>query len=66
VTLLPWAWAINGAGSVIATPLANLVMIEFGYTVLLALAFTLYVVVACSLPGRGEVRPALAFPGTVQ
>ena len=66
VTLLPWAWAINGAGSVIATPLANLVMIELGYTVLLGLAFALYVVVACSLPGRGEIRPALAFPGAVQ
>lgn len=66
VTLMPWAWAINGAGSVIATPLANLVMVELGYTVLLGLAFALYVVVACSLPGRGEIRPALAFPGAVQ
>ena len=66
VTLLPWAWAINGAGSVIATPLANLVMVELGYTVLLGLAFALYVVVACTLPGRGEVQPALAFPGTVR
>ena len=66
VTLMPWAWAINGAGSVIATPLANLVMVELGYSVLLGLAFALYVVVACSLPGRGEMRPALAFPGAVQ
>lgn len=66
VTLMPWAWAINGAGSVIATPLANLVMVELGYSVLLGLAFALYVVVACSLPGRGEIRPALAFPGAVQ
>jgi hypothetical protein len=66
VTLLPWAWAINGAGSVIATPLANLVMVECGYTVLLGLAFVLYVVVALNLPGRSEVRPALAFPGTVR
>ena len=55
VTLLPWAWA-STAGSVIATPLANLVMVE-GATVLLALAFTLYVVVACSLPGLAKVRP---------
>jgi hypothetical protein len=66
VTLLPWAWAINGAGSVIATPLANLVMVECGYSVLLGLAFALYVAVAWSLPGRREVRPALAFPGTVR
>ncbi|MFO1161333.1 MAG: hypothetical protein U1E60_21025 [Reyranellaceae bacterium] len=66
VTLLPWAWAINGAGSVIATPLANLVMVEWGYTVLLGLAFALYLVVACSLPGRSESKAALAFPGTVR
>ena len=51
VAVLPWAWAINGAGSVIATPLANLVMVEFGYTVLLGLAFALYVMVACSQSG---------------
>jgi hypothetical protein len=46
-----WAWAINGAGSVIATPLTNLVMVEFGYNVLLALAFALYVMVATSWRG---------------
>src|SRR4029434_3666717 len=48
VALLPWAWAINGAGSVIASPLANLVMVEFGYKVLLGLAFALYMMVAAS------------------
>jgi hypothetical protein len=66
VNLLPWAWAINGAGSVIATPLANLIMVEFGYTMLLGIAFTLYVVVACSPLDRGEIRDAIAFPRTVR
>jgi hypothetical protein len=41
-------------------------MVELGHSVLLGLAFALYVVVACTLPGRGEIRPALAFPGAVQ
>ena len=51
VALLPWAWALNGAGSVIATPLANLAMVEFGYEWLLGLAFALYLVVACAQTG---------------
>jgi len=61
VALLPWAWAINGAGSVIASPLANLVMVEFGYKVLLGLAFALYVTVAISLPGGARIRSAFGF-----
>jgi hypothetical protein len=59
--LLPWAWAINGAGSVIATPLANLVMVEFGYKVLLGLAFALYMMVAASQPGSAKIRDVFGF-----
>jgi hypothetical protein len=61
VALLPWAWAINGAGSVIATPLANLVMVEFGYQVLLGLAVALYMMVAASQPGGAKIRSAFGF-----
>ena len=61
VALLPWAWAINGAGSVIATPLANLVMVEFGYKVLLGLAFALYMMVAASQPGGAKIRSGFGF-----
>jgi len=61
VALLPWAWAINGAGSVIASPLANLVMVEFGYKVLLGLAFALYMMVAASQPGGAKIRSAFGF-----
>ena len=61
VAVLPWAWALNGAGSVIATPLANLLMVEFGYTVLLGLAFALYVMVACGQPGSDMMGRALGF-----
>ena len=58
---MPWAWAINGAGSVIATPLANLVMVEFGYKVLLGLAVALYMMVAASQAGGAKIRNAFGF-----
>jgi len=61
LAVLPWAWAINGAGSVIATPLANLLMVEFGYTVLLGLAFALYVMVACGQPGSDLTARSMGF-----
>jgi len=61
VALLPWAWAINGAGSVIAGPLANLVMLEFGHKVLLGVAFVLYMTVAASQPGGVRIASAFGF-----
>ena len=40
--LLPWAWALNGAFSVVATPLANLIAREAGLSRVLFAAFVLY------------------------
>jgi hypothetical protein len=40
--LIPWAWALNGAFSVVATPLANLLAIGAGYHWLMLLSFCLY------------------------
>ncbi len=42
--LLPWAWGLNGAFSVIATPLANLIALRFGFERVLLLAALLYLV----------------------
>jgi hypothetical protein len=39
---LPWAWALNGAFSVVATPLTNLVAREVGLSGVLFLALVLY------------------------
>ncbi len=39
---LPWAWALNGAFSVVATPLANLLAIRSGYGAVLLCAAFLY------------------------
>jgi hypothetical protein len=54
--LLPWAWAVNGAFSVVATPLANLLAIECGFGAVLLAAAGLYVV-ALLIPPRFAWKP---------
>ena len=58
---LPWAWGLNGAFSVVATPLANLMAREFGLSWLLAGAAGLYLVVllASALMGDDPKRRAV-------
>jgi hypothetical protein len=41
---LPWAWGLNGAFSVVATPLANLLAVQVGFQRVLLCAALLYVV----------------------
>jgi hypothetical protein len=53
-SLVPWAWAINGAFSVLATPLANILSVTSGWDVVLVLALLLYVSTAASFPGRKQ------------
>jgi hypothetical protein len=54
---LPWAWSLNGAFSVIATPLANLLALTLGYKIVLLLSLVLYAVVLATYPvTRGENR----------
>ena len=47
---LPWAWALNGAFSVVATPLANLIAVEQGYDGVLLLALLLYATCIVAYP----------------
>jgi hypothetical protein len=49
---LPWAWALNGAFSVIATPLANLLALSEGLRTLLLTGCALYVMVWLTFPVR--------------
>jgi hypothetical protein len=49
---LPWAWALNGAFSVIATPLANLLALSEGLRTLLLTGCALYVMVWLTFPIR--------------
>ncbi len=49
---LPWAWGLNGAFSVVATPLAALVARDFGFTAVLAVAVLMYVIAATTFPAH--------------
>ncbi|MCB8879281.1 hypothetical protein ACELLULO517_03470 [Acidisoma cellulosilytica] len=55
---LPWAWALNGAFSVIATPLANLIATELGFRWLILAALLLYGVAWLSFPKTADAQPA--------
>jgi hypothetical protein len=48
--LLPWAWGLNGAFSVVATPLANIVAREAGFSRVLLGGTLLYVLAAITFP----------------
>ncbi len=48
--LLPWAWGLNGAFSVVATPLANLIAREAGFSRVLLCAAVLYVIALVMFP----------------
>lgn len=47
---LPWAWGLNGAFSVVATPLANLVAVQSGFDRVLLIGALLYVVTYLAYP----------------
>ena len=48
--LIPWSWGINGCASVISAILATLIAMQFGFTVLVFLAITLYCLAAFCFP----------------
>jgi len=48
--LLPWAWALNGAFSVVATPLASLIAHGIGIAPLLLAGAACYLVVTLAWP----------------
>jgi hypothetical protein len=47
---LPWAWALNGAFSVVSTPLANLIAVQLGYDRVLLMALFLYLIAILTFP----------------
>ncbi|MFA6520129.1 MAG: hypothetical protein WCT44_00805 [Candidatus Paceibacterota bacterium] len=52
--VLPWAWSINGSFSVLATPLANIIILSSGYKIILALSAVLYIIVFVAYPNLQE------------
>ncbi|OIO04617.1 MAG: hypothetical protein AUJ49_02445 [Desulfovibrionaceae bacterium CG1_02_65_16] len=49
---IPWAWSVNGALSVVATPLANILAVSFGYTAVFGASLALYAMAALLAPDR--------------
>jgi hypothetical protein len=49
-SFLPWAWGLNGAFSVVATPLATLMALQLGYDKVLFAALVLYVICLIAFP----------------
>jgi hypothetical protein len=58
-SLIPWAWAINGAFSVVATPLAAILSVTVGWDVVVTAALLLYASTLLSFPARRPVTPAI-------
>jgi len=55
--MLPWAWGLNGAFSVVSTPLANLIARDGGYSWVLVCAAILYVVALLTFPAARNPKP---------
>lgn len=51
---IPWAWSVNGALSVVATPLANILAVSCGYSLVFYAALALYALAGLLAPTRRE------------
>jgi MFS family permease len=59
---LPWCWGLNGAFSVVATPLANLVAREAGVSRVLLCAAILYAIALVTFPAKRKRHAWQDFP----
>ena len=50
VSLIPWAWGINGCASVLAAIFATVLAIHAGFVVVVLVALALYILASMSLP----------------
>jgi len=51
---IPWAWSVNGALSVVATPLANILAVSCGYSLVFYASLGLYALAGVLAPTRRE------------
>ena len=51
---IPWAWSVNGALSVVATPLANILAVSYGYSWVFLASLGLYALAGALAPTRRE------------
>ena len=57
-SLVPWAWAVNGCASVIASVLAAVLALSFGFSLVLLLGATAYGLAWAVLAGAQRAGPA--------
>ena len=57
--LVPWAWGVNGCASVLASPLAMIIAMQWGFILTVAAAGACYVAAACAA-ARGGSSPSSA------
>jgi hypothetical protein len=56
---IPWAWSVNGALSVVATPLANILAVSYGYSLVFFASLGLYALAGLLAPTRREASPGV-------
>ncbi|MCY3553924.1 MAG: hypothetical protein OXH56_01255 [Gemmatimonadetes bacterium] len=51
--LVPWAWGVNGCASVLASPLAMIIAMQWGFVLTVSVAAACYVAAACAAVWSG-------------
>lgn len=54
--LVPWAWGVNGCASVLASPLAMIIAMQWGFVYTVTAAAACYVVASCAATWSGTRR----------
>ncbi len=52
--LVPWAWGVNGCASVLASPIAMIIAMQWGFILTVTVAAVCYVVAACAAARGGS------------
>ena len=52
--LVPWAWGVNGCASVLASPFAMIIAMQWGFILTVTVAAVCYVVAACAAARGGS------------
>lgn len=62
--LVPWAWGVNGCASVLASPLAMIIAMQWGFVLTVTTAAACYVVAAWAALGEASSSPPVRQPGS--
>ncbi len=57
VALVPWAWGVNGCASVLASPLAMIIAMQWGFVLTVAAGAACYVMAGCAAAKGGSSPP---------